>query len=369
MEGKRDVEFGFVACAAGAPGAPDKEFYEGIVADCQLNRSLGYTTAWVLEHHFSDYFPTPDPLLLLAYISARFPDLSLGTCVIVTPWHNPLRLAEQIAMMSILSDRPLHLGLGRGTAKFEYDAFGLDMGEARDRFKECFEVLERALTGEKFTYEGEYARAPKEIRMRPKPLRERVNFYGAIGSPSSAAIYGAMGLAPMCTSIGDFDKQAETLRNWKDAAEAAGFDTTGVTYPIMIDCIVAETDEEAIEQACLYKPRFMQAQIDHYTPYITDWENTPGYEAWARIFAGMQERTKPEGIVPWTEWQLIGSPETVRAKTQKFLDAGFNHIICLFATPGIPLQVRQEWAVRFAKEVAPSFSSSFRDTGVRAVAG
>jgi alkanesulfonate monooxygenase SsuD/methylene tetrahydromethanopterin reductase-like flavin-dependent oxidoreductase (luciferase family) len=357
MEGVRDVEFGFVASAAGAPGASDKEFYEGILSDCELNRSLGYSTAWVLEHHFSDYYPTPDPMLLLAHISARFPELALGTCVIVTPWHNPLRLAGQIAMMSTLSDRTLQLGLGRGTAKFEYDSYGLDMSEARDRFKETYEILQLALAGEPFMYQGRYLQVPKEIRVRPTPRRQGIKFYGAIGSPSSAAIYGAMDLPPMCTSVGDYEKQAETLQNWKQAAEAAGFDTSGTTFPIMIDCIVADTDEEAIEQACLYKPRFMQAQIDHYTPYVTDWENTPGYEAWKRIWEGINARTKPEGIVPWTDWQLIGSPETVRAKTQKFVEAGFNHIICLFATPGIPVDVRQEWARRFAEEVAPSFSS------------
>jgi hypothetical protein len=55
---------------------------------------------------------------------------------------------------------------------------------------------------------------------------------------------------------------------------------------------------------------------------------------------------------------LIGSPETVRAKTKKFVDIGFNHIICLFATPGIPADVRQGWAERFAKEVAPAFTAT-----------
>lgn len=358
IEGK-DVEFGWVASAAGAPGAADEEFYEGILADCGLNRSLGYSTAWVLEHHFSDYYPTPDPMLLLSHISARFPELSLGTCVIVTPWHNPLRLAGQIAMMSILSRRPMHLGLGRGTAKLEYDAFGLDMGEARDRFKETYEILDLALSGEPFSYRGTYLEAPKETRIRPKPHRERINFYGAIGSPDSAAIMGSMGLAPICTSIGDFEKQAATLQTWKEAAAAAGHDTSNVTFPIMIDCIVADTDDDAIEQAVLYKPRFMQAQIDHYTPHITDWENTKGYEAWKRIWDGIQSRTTREGIVPWTEWQLIGSAETVRAKLQKFVDAGFNHIICLYSTPGIPVDVRQEWSRRFAAEVAPHFSSAF----------
>ena len=100
----------------------------------------------------------------------------------------------------------------------------------------------------------------------------------------------------------------------------------------------------------------MQAQIDHYAPHATDWVNTPGYEAWQRIFAGMEERTRPEGIVPWCEWQLIGSPETVLRKLNAYLGVGFNHIILHFATPGIPIDERQEWATRFANDVAPRLS-------------
>ena len=74
----RGIEFGFATTAVDAPGASDAELYASLLAECELNRSLGFTTAWALEHHFSDYFPTPDVLLLLANIAPRFPDLALG---------------------------------------------------------------------------------------------------------------------------------------------------------------------------------------------------------------------------------------------------------------------------------------------------
>jgi alkanesulfonate monooxygenase SsuD/methylene tetrahydromethanopterin reductase-like flavin-dependent oxidoreductase (luciferase family) len=350
------LEFGFVVTAAGAPGSSDSSMYDWFLEDCELFAGLGYRNAWLLEHHFSDYFPTPDPMLLMAHLAGRFPEFSYGTCVIVTPWHNPLRLAGQIASVSLLTDKQMHLGLGRGTAKYEYDAFGLDMGQARERFKETWEILDLALLGEPFTYEGEYLDVPKQIRLRPKPRREQISFYGAIGSPDSAAIMGELGLLPICTSIGDLDKQAAALRNWE---AASGRRVVDVSCPIMVDCIVAESDEEAVAEACEFKPRYMQAQIDHYTPDVTDWENTSGYEAWRQIFAGMQARTKPEGIVPWTKWQLIGSPPTVAAKLQSFVDIGFNNFILQFSTPGVPVEVRRRWASLFAREVAPSFSPAF----------
>jgi alkanesulfonate monooxygenase SsuD/methylene tetrahydromethanopterin reductase-like flavin-dependent oxidoreductase (luciferase family) len=360
------AEFGCVVAAAGAPGASDSDLYRGMLADCELYSGLGYGTAWVLEHHFSDYFPTPDPALLIAHLAGRHPELSFGTCVIVTPWHHPLRLAGQIAMLTELTSQPLHLGLGRGTAKFEFDAFGLDMGEARQRFAETWEIVRLALTGEPFRYAGTLRSVPEQIRIRPAPRAGQLRFYGAIGSPDSAGIMARLGLPPMCNTIGDISQQAATLRAWEAAATEAGLDTSAVTFPIMIDCIVEDSDEEAIAAACRYKPRFMQAQIDHYAPHATDWANTPGYEAWQRIFAGMEKRTRPDGIVPWCEWQLIGSPETVLRKLSAYLGAGFNHVILHFATPGIPIEVRHRWAARFARDVAPRVSPGPR--GAPAVA-
>jgi alkanesulfonate monooxygenase SsuD/methylene tetrahydromethanopterin reductase-like flavin-dependent oxidoreductase (luciferase family) len=350
------VEFGCVIAAAGTPGASDLELYRGMLADCELYSQLGYDTAWVLEHHFSDYFPTPDPAVLIAHLAGRCPDMSFGTCVIVTPWHHPLRLAGQIAMLTEFTDRPLHLGLGRGTAKLEFDAFGLDMAGARQRFQESWEILRLGMAGEPFRYAGTLMPIPQPVRIRPTPRTGQLHFYGAIGSSDSAAIMARLGLPPLCNTIGDIQRQADTLRSWEAAAAEAGLDTSGVTFPIMIDCIVEDTDDEAIGAACRYKPRFMQAQIDHYAPHATDWANTAGYEAWQRIFAGMERRTRPEGIVPWCEWQLIGSPETVRQKLQAYLDVGFNHVILHFATPGIPIDVRHRWATRFAREVAPQAS-------------
>lgn len=354
------IEFGFATTAVGAPGASDAELYASLLAECELNRSLGFTTAWALEHHFSDYFPTPDVLLLLANLAPRFPDLALGTAVIVTPWHNPLRLAEQIAMLSVLSDRPLHLGLGRGTAKFEFDAFALDMEESRERFQECWEILQLGLTGEPFTYAGTKFSVPREIRVRPRPVRERVHFYGAIGSPASAEIMGRLGLPPICTSIGNLEMQAATIQNWRAAAEAEGMDTENVTLPILMNCIVAGTDEQAVDEAKEFMPRYMQAQVDHYQVDATPWENVKSYEAWRRIFEGTSARTDPENIPPWTQWQLIGSPDTVIEKTRLFASAGFNHFILHFGTPGVPLAARTRWATMFAREVAPAFAPASR---------
>jgi alkanesulfonate monooxygenase SsuD/methylene tetrahydromethanopterin reductase-like flavin-dependent oxidoreductase (luciferase family) len=361
-----DVEFGFVASAADAPGTPDHELYRTVLDDVEYHAELGYTTAWLIEHHFSDYFPTPSPLLLASHIAARFPELSLGTCVLVTPWYQPLRLAGEIAMLSLLTDQPLHLGLGRGTAKYEFDAFGLDMSESRQRFEEAWEILSLALRSEPFSYQGTYLQVPKRITVRPRVAgssSDRIHFYGAIGSPGSAEVMARLGLPPICTTIGDLDTQVGILRSWESAATASGTVNADATRPIMINCIVADTDAEAVRLAQEYIPRFMQAQVDHYTPDEVDWEKLESYRAWKGQFAGMKAKTNAANIPAWADYQLVGSPDTVARKTARYIEAGFNHIFVHAATPGVPAKVRREWTERFAREVAPRFAAGVPHAG------
>jgi alkanesulfonate monooxygenase SsuD/methylene tetrahydromethanopterin reductase-like flavin-dependent oxidoreductase (luciferase family) len=353
------VTFGIAASAAGAAGTSDAELYRLLLEDVEYHASLGFGNVWLLEHHFSDYFPTPSPLLLASHLAARFPQLSLGTCVLVTPWYEPLRLAGEIAMLSLLTRQPLHLGLGRGTAKYEFDAFGLEMRHSRERFREVYEVLKRALAGGEFSYTGEQITLPKSVEVRPRVAdvtTDRIHFYGAIGSPGSASVMAELGLPPMCTTIGDFETQKGILRTWNSTAREHGV-STDVMKPIMINCIVADSDAEATAQAQEYIPLFMQAQIDHYTPDETNWEQLPDYRAWKGQFEGMRAKTDPANIPAWAEYQLVGSPETVVRRVQQYVDAGFNHLFLHTATPGIPPDVRREWTRRFALEVAPQFAA------------
>jgi alkanesulfonate monooxygenase SsuD/methylene tetrahydromethanopterin reductase-like flavin-dependent oxidoreductase (luciferase family) len=169
----KDVLFGFQAAAADVAGVPDCDLYRDLIADCALGHRLGYDAAWLLEHHFSDYYPTPSPLLMMAHIAAKFPDLSLGTSVLVLPWYHPLRLAEEIAMLNSLTQGRLHLGIGRGTAKMEYDAYNIDMNEGRARFSEVFGIVEQGLAGKPFSHRGQFWNIERPIRVRPIPSTSR----------------------------------------------------------------------------------------------------------------------------------------------------------------------------------------------------
>ena len=351
-----EIKFGTVISAVGEPGASDAEQYVEALVDADRVAGLGYDAFWVIEHHFSDYFPTPSPLVMLSHLAGRHPDMDLGTCVLVLPWYSPLRLAGEIAMLSQLSRGTLHFGFGRGLARLEYDAFGVSMTETRARFRECREVIGKALAGGTFTYAGEFFNIERPIELRPKAMQERVNLYGATSSPESAGIMAELDLPmirvsnfPMHFHSNDFDR-------WNDETLRRG-GPTDVTRPILIHAVLADTDEEAVALAKVHLSRYFEKVVEHYEADADPWKELEEFKAYSKFMATSKKLTNPENLGPWLDLQLVGRAETVCEKLQAYVDLGFDHFILQNATYGMPRAYRHEMWERFARDVVPHFAA------------
>ena len=334
-------------------GASDAKMYDEAIVDAAYAQELGYSSVWMVEHHFSDYYPTPNPLMFLSHLAAACPGLGLGTAVMVLPWYDPLRFAEDVAMLRTLAKGRLDIGMGRGTAKLEYDAMRVPMDEARDRFRECWEVTQLALRGEPFTYEGQFVSIDKPITMRPHidPSRE-INFYGAIGSPASAEIMADLGLTPL--SLAQFPDYmlVKILDKWRARAGQRGMNTN-VSLPISAKCFIGDTVEEAREEARGHLARFYRLQAEHYTTDTTPWDDIPGYEQFAKIFANMRLMGDPAQNDPILDRSLVGTPETVARQINALRAIGFDYFIISNATHGVAREPRHRMMRRFAEEVMP----------------
>jgi alkanesulfonate monooxygenase SsuD/methylene tetrahydromethanopterin reductase-like flavin-dependent oxidoreductase (luciferase family) len=352
-----DIAFGFQAAPASDVRKPDQSLYREVMDDCALGHRLGYDAAWLLEHHFSDYYPTPSPLLFMAHIAAALPDLSLGTSVLVLPWYHPLRLAEEIAMLNSMTRGTLHLGIGRGTAKMEYDAYNVDMNEARARFAECYRIVEKGLAGEPFVHDGRFWKIEHPIRVRPERIDKPVRFYGAIGSPASAEVMGDLGVAPICLSTFPDRLLAKILERWR---ARAGAKADGAILPISVKLFVADTDEEARALARKYYPPYFALQADHYEADANPWADIPEYADFSRMFANLRKMTDPDELGPFVESNLVGSPETICRRIDALAALGFNYFMVSCATPGTPIALRQQQMTRFAEEICPRYSKSMR---------
>ena len=356
------VRFGMTASAAGVLGEPDRVLYRDLLADVEFGASLGYGAVWVIEHHFSDYFPTPNPLVLLSHVAARFPQMALGTAVLVTPWHDPRRLAEEIAMLAMLSEQDLLMGLGRGTAKHEFDTFELALADSSSMFEESVALLRAALEQEEFSFSGKHYNVERPVALRPRiePAdRSRVKLFGALGTPNSGDKIARMGLAPLARVMGPVEVHAEIVEGFKQSW--TGYHPQVPVpgeFPIMITTIIEDTAEEAMAQAQRYVPIYMQQQLDRYTPGETDWETLPDYKAWIPQFESMRRLTDPANIPTWAQGNLVGTPDQVATMVQGYIDAGFNEFLIQTATPGVPVADRRRWWQRFANEVIPQINTT-----------
>ena len=112
----------------------DRRFIKEEFDLIRLGNELGYESVWMTEHHFADYSVSPNPLQYLAHVSGFAPNMWLGTQVIVMPWWDPVRCAEQIAVLDHMSGGKCIIGFGRGLARPEFEGFCIDQNTARERF-------------------------------------------------------------------------------------------------------------------------------------------------------------------------------------------------------------------------------------------
>ena len=121
--------------------AADYQVYRNELRLADLVEALGFESIWAVEHHFGDYTMCPDVIQFLTYMAGRTHHAKLGSMVVVLPWHDPIRVAEEVSMLDNLSGGRMILGIGRGLARVEYEGFRLDMSESRTRFIESAECL------------------------------------------------------------------------------------------------------------------------------------------------------------------------------------------------------------------------------------
>src|SRR5207245_2011939 len=174
-----------------------------------LAEPLGFDSLFAPEHHFTGYAMSPSPTQLLSYYAGRTRRITLGTAVIVLPWHDPVRVAEEIALLDVLSGGRCLFGFGRGAASAEYAGFRVPMEEARARFVEAARIVVKALTEPSFDWDGEFFHIPRtSIRPRPISHPER-RFYASSVSPESAEIMAKLGFGVLVVMQNEWPKATE----------------------------------------------------------------------------------------------------------------------------------------------------------------
>jgi alkanesulfonate monooxygenase SsuD/methylene tetrahydromethanopterin reductase-like flavin-dependent oxidoreductase (luciferase family) len=172
------------------------ELYAKELEQIQDAERLGIDAVWVTEHHFVESYIC-SPLVALAAIAARTTTIRLGTAILVAPLYHPVRLAEDLAVIDVISNGRVELGLGLGWSVDEYECFGVELAERVSRMHEVLDVVRLAWTEDEFSFQGTHFDLGP-LTVLPKPVQQpHPPIWGGATSPEGARRVGRWGLPLM----------------------------------------------------------------------------------------------------------------------------------------------------------------------------
>jgi len=213
-----------------------------------MDRS-GYDAVWLTEHHFSDYSVCPSIPVMGAHVAARTKRLRIGAGVTLAAFYHPLRLAEEIALLDILSGGRVNWGAGRGFDQREFRTFKVPINESQERFREAVDIVMRAWASERLSYDGRFF-SFDDVEVLPKPLQQpHPPMWVAAGSPEATKWAASAGysilIGPHGTHV-EIGQQWELYRDW---LSENGHTIGGREIPTARLLAIAPTDAEAAEIA------------------------------------------------------------------------------------------------------------------------
>ena len=331
----------------------DREVYKQDLALADQAEGLGYDSVWSVEHHFTDYTMCPNPAQFLTYMAGRTSRVQLGSMVLVLPWHDPIRLAEEIAVLDHVSDGRVILGVGRGAGLVEFEGFRIPMGESRERFVEAAELILGGLETGFCAYDGKYYQQPRKA-IRPKPFKTfKGRTYAAAVSPESARIMAKLGIGMLIIPQKPWKEVAKEMEEYRSLfREINGFTAP---QPISSGWVFCDPDAgRAEEQATKWIGGYYQTVLDHYKFHENHLKTTKDYEYYGKFAEKIQEKGKEEFINFFRDLQVWGTPEDCYAKiveVQRRVEAcGF---VGIFSYAGMPAAEAQRNYRLFTNEVMP----------------
>ncbi len=355
------MQFGLMYLFSEFGDKPQAKAFEEFLDEVSYAEELGFDSVWLPEHHFSTYGMLGDTLTLAAAIAQRTKRIKIGTAVVLLPLQHPVRVAEQAALVDVLSEGRLLLGVGRAYQPNEFAGYGMDPAESRDRFDESLKLLIRLFTEENVTHEGQFWSC-KDVTVFPKPVQQpHPPIYMAAVSPPSYKLAAEYGLpilrAPRFTRIDMVEEQwAEYCRYMGEA----GRDPMALDQPMLMQTYVAETEEQAKQDAephALWYHELLQKVL----PGAPGKAVHESYELYDVIRKAHAEVTY-EHLADWGS--AFGTPEQVAERIVSYVrHGGVNHWMAEIKFGGMSHEKARQAMKLFAEDVMPRVRAELGESG------
>ncbi|MEE3128220.1 MAG: LLM class flavin-dependent oxidoreductase [Actinomycetota bacterium] len=345
------MKFGIMNLFPVSDGASDHQVLRETLEEIELADDLGFDSVWLAEHHFSKYGILGSPVNFGMAVAERTKRITIGTAVLVLPLHDPLRLAEDIAALDVLSGGRVTIGVGRGYQPQEFAGFGIPLEESKVRYQETLEILRLALGQENFSFHGEIFHYDN-ITTYPRPFTPGGPpiLQGTV-SPESFQERGAIGepiiTSPNFTPLGIMQKNFSMYRT---AMAENGFDVSTYDVPFMQQVWAGEGQDGLNEAA--------RAALNYYKSVG---KVIPGSEE-----AMEKEKAYYEAVAKnidlltlehtLTHGGNFGSPQKVIETIEMLREQlGINHYIGWLRIPSLDRTTALKSMETFAETVIPHF--------------
>ena len=236
--------------------------YQRAVERIEIMDHNGYDAVWLTEHHFTDYSVCPSIPVLGTYAAARTKNIRIGTGVCLAGFYHPLRLAEEIALLDTLSGGRVNWGAGRGFDMNEFKAFGVPIEESHARFRETVDIVVKAWTNDRLTYEGEFF-SFDNVEVLPKPLQQpHPPVWTAASSPGAIEWAASAGHSILMDPHSTHAELGNKWELYRDTLQRHDYSIEGRQTPMARLLAIAATEEKATEVA----RQGAQWLVDTYVP-------------------------------------------------------------------------------------------------------
>ena len=352
-----DVGMMMIFSSYGWEEVSDGQMWDEELRLAELGANAGFDCLWSAEHHFNDYSFVPDNIHLMTHLAAKYTDIDVGTAAVILPWHDPLRVTENAAVLDLLSGGRLRLGFGRGLARREFEAFRLNMDESRGRFDEAAPMIVKALETGFIEGSGQYYKQPRtEIRPRPQH-----SFNGRIYAVASSddSIISAAKLGAHIVMFADrpWEMRLPGIEKGRELhKEVHG---TEPPAPLLTEFVICGTDlDQCEEEARQYQGKFVESNFYHYEFLGEHFASVKGYDAYqqkAEIARKMGLDGAVDGFMKAASW---GTPDKIlRGLEERRKLVGEFELNVSFRFGGTPYDVAERGLKLFAEEVLPVLKS------------
>ena len=324
------LKIGFIPIEGG-------HYYREALEEVTRAEELGFDSVWMEEHHSVTNHYWPSPLTVLAGFATRTSRLVLGTDIVVAAFHHPVRLAEDVAMLDVISNGRVILGIAIGYKPDEFALYGVDLEKRGARFEEQLAIMKGLWTQERVQFKGNYYTL--EGRLEPKPVQKPhppvwIGGWGDITLRRAATL--ADNWIPGPTA--DLKRLLDGKKLFLERRRAAGL-AAPTEWPLTRDVIIADTDQRARELA---EEHIMVAYRREYAG------------GWRHPFIDASIATDLDKLME--DRFVIGGPEQCVRRLRRFVEQyGMTHLICRMFFPGMPHAHIMRGLELLAREVIPAF--------------